>query len=196
MNSVQSDDSTNNTDVNDTQDTKTTFVNELWDWIKSILFALAIVLIIHQFIFNLSTVEGQSMEPTLEENEWLFVNKIIYLTGSPSHGDIVILKDPRGMKQYLVKRIVGVPGDTVEIHNQRLFVNGSRVNEFYTDTLIENGDLAPVTVGEDRYFVMGDNRYKDQSLDSRSNEIGTVPEDLIKGRAQFIIWPLTKVGGL
>lgn len=167
---------------------------ELWDWTKSIIIAFVIVLIIHQFVFNLSKVDGQSMEPTLENKERLFVNRIIYLVGQPSYEDVVILRDPRGGRQYLVKRVVALPGDTIEINNQRLYVNGELKEEPYTATLIEDGDFGPVTVDEDHYFVMGDNRYRDQSLDSR--KLGSVSSHLIKGRAEFIIWPLNKINKL
>lgn len=167
---------------------------ELWDWTKSIIIAFVIVLIIHQFVFNLSKVDGQSMEPTLEDKERLFVNRIVYLIGQPSHGDVVILRDPRGGRQYLVKRVVALPGDTVEIRNQRLFINGELKDEPYTATLIEDGDFGPITVEEDHYFVMGDNRYREQSLDSR--KLGSVSSHLIKGRAEFIIWPLNKISNL
>ena len=79
--------------------------SELWEWIKSIGTALVIVLIIHFFIFNLSTVKGQSMQPTLLDGEWLFINKIGYIIGGPGRGDIVILKDPNnrlGFREFLV----------------------------------------------------------------------------------------------
>lgn len=164
---------------------------EAWDWLKSIALALIVVLIIHQFLFNLSTVKGQSMEPTLEEKEWLFIDKFSYLIGTPKLHDVVILKNSSEYTEkrlFLVKRIVALPGDTVEIRNKELFVNGIPAVESYIDTPIEDGDLGPLVVPAEHYYVMGDNRHQDESKDSRS--FGAVPSDRIKGKAQFILWPV------
>ncbi|HEY0827116.1 MAG TPA: signal peptidase I, partial [Bacilli bacterium] len=98
-------------------------LSEMWDWLKSIVLALIVVLVIHQFVFNLSTVKGQSMEPTLQEKEWLFIDKFSYLMGKPKLHDVVILKNTSEYTEkrlYLVKRIVALPGDTVEIRNKEL----------------------------------------------------------------------------
>ncbi|WP_240041361.1 signal peptidase I [Paenibacillus ginsengarvi] len=170
---------------------------ELWDWTKSIAVALFIVILLNMFVFNLSTVKGHSMEPTLREKEWLYVNKIALLIGHPKRGDVVILKDPdmrSAERQYLVKRVVAIPGDKVEIKGGKLFVNGEPVAEPYTDIKIEDGDRSPVVVEEGRYFVMGDNRHQGASKDSRI--FGTVEEKLIQGRADFILWPPRQMGGL
>lgn len=169
------------------------FWAELWDWMKSIAVALVLVFLIHQFVFNLSTVRGHSMEPTLAEGEWLFINKIGYLVGEPQLGDIVIFKDPDPLEvnpQYLVKRVVGVAGDKVEIHRGQLYRNGVPVDEPYTDTAIQGGEFAAVRVGEDQLFVMGDNRHRGASKDSRV--LGTIPESRVKGRAQLILWPISR----
>jgi signal peptidase I len=194
MNLMQGNDPENEVSSSEHEEAKINFAAELWDWTKSILLALAIVFIIHQFIFNLSKVEGHSMEPTLEDKERLFVNKIVYLIGEPNYNNVVILKDPRGGKQFLVKRIVAVSGDTVEIRNQQLFVNGEKVDEPYIAAPIEGRDYGPITVDEGHYFVMGDNRHFGESLDSR--DFGAVRSDLIKGRAEYILWPITKMDKL
>ncbi|GKU80596.1 signal peptidase I [Paenibacillus sp. L3-i20] len=169
----------------------------LLDWLKTIVTALVIVLILHYFVFNLSTVDGHSMEPTLEEQEWLFINKLVYLFGSPKVGDIVILKDPQGVaghERFFVKRIVGMPGDRIEISGEKLYRNGEVVDEPYTDTLIEDMNYGPETISEGHYFVMGDNRHAGASLDSRT--FNAVPEKLIQGRADFILWPFDKIKAL
>ena len=171
--------------------------SELWEWTKSIAFAFAIVFIIHMFVFNLSTVKGHSMDPTLADGEWLFINKVGYWIGGPDRGDIVILKDPDGQlgfRQFLVKRIVGLPGDTIEVSNQKLYVNGRELIEPYTDSAIQDGNYGPEKVPPGHYFVMGDNRRQWASTDSRT--FHSVSEDLIKGKAQFVIWPFSKIGGL
>ncbi|XEC93913.1 signal peptidase I [Paenibacillus tarimensis] len=171
------------------------WLTELLDWIKTFAIAVIIVLLLNLLVFNLSTVEGHSMEPTLVEKEWLFVNKAVYLLGKPDRGDVVIVKDPEGRaarKDYLVKRIIGLPGDTVEIRSKQLYLNGELMLEAYTDSDIEDMDLGPFVVEAGTYFLMGDNRHARASRDSRS--FGNVPEELIKGRADFILWPITKMG--
>lgn len=170
---------------------------ELWDWTKSIAVALVIVILLNMYVFNLSTVKGHSMEPTLREKEWLFVNKFSFLIGHPKRGDVVILKDPdmqAAGRQFLVKRVVAIPGDRVEIREGKLYVNGEAVAEPYTDIRIEDGDRRPIVVEEGRYYVMGDNRHQLASKDSRT--FGTVPESAIQGKAEFILWPLRYAGGL
>ncbi|RXZ81276.1 signal peptidase I [Paenibacillaceae bacterium] len=170
------------------------WVKELLDWVKTLAVALAIVLSLHLFVFNLSTVEGHSMEPTLHAKEWLFVNKAVFLFGSPALGDVIIVKDPEigpSGKDYLVKRIIGVPGDIIEIRNRQLYRNNELIVERYTDNPIDGQDMAAVEVGEGSYFLMGDNRHAHASRDSRS--FGTVPRDQIMGRADIILWPITKM---
>jgi signal peptidase I len=177
---------------------KPPWVSELWDWSRTLIIALIMVLLLHFFVFNLSTVKGQSMEPTLYEKEWLFINKYTYtFGGSPERSDVVILKDPSegtAKKEYLVKRVVGIPGDTIEIRQGQLYRNGELVIEPYTDTEIEGLDYGPIKLEAERYFVMGDNRHARASKDSRI--FGPVSLDMIRGRADFILWPIIKLGSL
>ncbi len=156
--------------------------------------ALVLVVLVNLFLFNLSKVEGHSMEPTLVPHEWLFINKIGYRLGEPERGDVVIVHDPSADGEndgkYLVKRVIGIPGDTIEIRGGQLYVNGTLQVEAYTDAAIEDEDYGPAVVEEDRYFIMGDNRHAGASKDSRL--FGTVPGKLIKGEAEFVLWPITK----
>jgi signal peptidase I len=166
---------------------------ELWDWSKALIVAVVIVLLLKAYVFQLSTVKHQSMQPTLYENEWLFINKIVYEFGDPKRGDVIILKDPSmdaTRKEHLVKRVIGVPGDTLEIRNGQLYLNGVLKVEEYTDVKIEDGDYGPVTVTPDHYFVMGDNRHLDASKDSRS--FNEVSRSFIEGRGDLILWPITR----
>ncbi|THF72651.1 signal peptidase I [Cohnella fermenti] len=170
---------------------------ELWDWLRALVVAFVIVVLLRAFVFQLSTVKSISMQPTLYEKQWLFVNKLSYEIGHPSRGDVIILKDPsegEDPKTLLVKRIVGMPGDQLEVRNRQLYVNGVLQIEPYTDAVIEDGDIASFTVSEGHYFVMGDNRHLESSKDSRS--FGEVPESFIKGRADMIIWPISRIGRL
>lgn len=171
---------------------------ELWDWGRTLVIAVTIVLLVHYFVFNLSTVEGHSMEPTLLEKEWLFVNKLSYRFGSPERGDVIILEDPSEngpeKKKFLVKRIIGIPGDTIEIRDRQLYRNGELIIEAYTDSEIDDMDYGPIKIDADKYYVMGDNRHANGSKDSR--EFGPVSRELIQGRADFILWPITKMNAL
>lgn len=176
---------------------KSSFASELWDWVKTIAIAFCIMVLLNMFVFNLSMVKGESMEPTLEASERLFINKIVYRFADPDHGDVVVLKDPSNgpdKKDFLVKRIIGIPGDTVEVKGHALYINGKPQEETYTEVPIEDPDFGPVKLEEDRYFVMGDNRHFQKSKDSR--KFGSVNKSDIVGRAEFIFWPLSKIRGL
>ncbi|MBD0382347.1 signal peptidase I [Paenibacillus sedimenti] len=172
--------------------------HELWDWAKSILVALLVVILVHQFGFNLSTVRGNSMQPTLQEGEWLFVNKAVTYLKAPQRGEVVILKEPAEQlilnHPYLVKRVVAIAGDEVEGRGGVLYVNGAAVQEPYTDSPIADGDFGPTQVGPGHVFVMGDNRQAAASADSR--RFGAVPTSMIQGRAEYILWPISMAAKL
>ncbi|WP_410055639.1 signal peptidase I [Paenibacillus sp.] len=173
------------------------WAEELWEMLKTIVIAFVIMLLLNVFVFNLSMVKGQSMQPTLEEQERLFVDKLVYRLGHPKRGEVVVLKDPSvdaDRKPFLVKRVVAVPGDTVEVRDGELFVNGKPQDEPYTDSAIEDGDMAEVRLGAEEYFVMGDNRHAGRSKDSRY--FGSVKEKWIVGRAEFVFWPIAKIRDL
>ncbi|CAM3673737.1 signal peptidase I [Cohnella lubricantis] len=160
-------------------------------FIRALVIAAAIVSLLQSFVCQLSRVKSISMEPTLYERDWLLADKISLAFGHPRRGDIVILKDPdpdSDQKKLLVKRVVGAPGDRIEARGGRLYVNGMPEAEPYTDSVIEDGDMGPVTVTAGYYFVMGDNRHWGASKDSRS--FGLVPEKTIKARADLIVWPI------
>ncbi|WP_211748378.1 signal peptidase I [Paenibacillus sp. Marseille-Q4541] len=163
---------------------------ELKDWLKTIIIAFVIMLLLNLFVFNISIVKGESMQPTLTEQNRLFINKIIYEFEQPGRQDVIVLHDPSNgpdRKEFLVKRVIGIPGDLIEIRDHVLYVNGEAQNESYTDTIIEDPDFGPIKLQEDHYFVMGDNRHAGMSKDSRS--FGSVTADKIVGRAEFIFWP-------
>ncbi|MGF7049360.1 signal peptidase I [Paenibacillus sp. DS2015] len=170
---------------------------ELWDWIKTMVIVFVIMMLLNVFVFNLSMVRGQSMQPTLVENERLFVNKIVFDFTTPKHGDVIVLRDPsedESKKEFLVKRVIGVPGDTVEVKDHALYVNSQLQQENYIDIEIQDADFDIIELEEDQYFVMGDNRHLGESKDSRV--FGTVKASSIVGRAEFILWPLNKIRGL
>lgn len=193
-NGIASDSSTS---PNKPEQSKPGWKSELWDWVKTVVIVFVIMMLLNVFVFNLSMVKGQSMEPTLVEQERLFVNKIIYDFSSPKQGEVVVLHDPSDddtKKEFLVKRVIGVPGDVVAVKEHKLYLNGELQQEEYIDVSIQDEDFSEITLNEDQYFVMGDNRHQGASKDSRY--FGTVTSDLIVGRAEFVFWPLNKLKGL
>ncbi|MGP4075029.1 signal peptidase I [Halobacillus sp. K22] len=164
--------------------------NEGLEWIKAIVVAIALAFILRTFFFATSIVEGASMDPTLENGERVMFNKIIYYIDEPERGDIVIIEKP--VKSY-VKRIVGQPGDTIEIRDHTLFINGKEQNQPYLNqsAIQSTRDFSEVEVPEGHYFVMGDNR--SISKDSR-NGLGFVEESEIIGRTELVIYPFNEWG--
>lgn len=164
------------------------------EWLKTMVWALIILGILNSWVFNISTVKGQSMQPTLVQQERLFINKLIYKFHSPARGDVIILHDPvlgaQPTSKLLVKRVVAIGGDTIEIRDHQVYINQIKQQEPYTDTIVGDADLAPMTVPEGQYYVMGDNRHQGMSKDSRI--FGTIGLTQIVGRADFIIWPLSQ----
>nr|WP_202395759.1 signal peptidase I [Virgibacillus halodenitrificans] len=159
--------------------------NEWLEWIKAIIIAVLIALFLRTFIFATSIVDGESMYPTLENGERVIFNKIVYLLDEPERGDIVIIERP--LKNY-VKRVIGLPGETIEINGSNLLINGKEVKQSYLteEALRQTGNYGPIEVPPDSYFVMGDNRAI--SKDSR-NGLGFIEEGNIIGRSEFIIFP-------
>ncbi|MGG1572658.1 signal peptidase I [Fictibacillus sp. NRS-1165] len=166
--------------------------NELFSWIKSIVFALVLVYIIKTFFFAPYMVEGASMSPTLHNHDKLYVNKIIYSLSEPKIGDIVIIK---GTDKRYVKRVIGVEGDTIQVHSDKLLVNGKQVKEPYLSKNKKDArslgvylteDFGPIKIPKGKIFVMGDNRLN--SMDSR-NGLGLINISSVEGRSEVVIYP-------
>ncbi len=166
-------------------------------WSKEIIIALILVWLILTFVAQNSTVYGSSMAPTLENGEMILMNKFIYRISEPQRGDIIVFTydDPIQGEEYLIKRVIGLPGDTIEILDGIVYINGTAYDESkYLDMSTEiSGDISyPFLVPENSYFVMGDNRAN--SKDSRFSEVGVVSKDQIVGKASIRFWPLDKIG--
>lgn len=155
-----------------------------------ILIVLAVCLaeLMLQFGVACSIVNGNSMFPTLHDGDRLLVNKFQFLWQAPSTGDVITFQDPMQPNHYLVKRVVGVPGDVIEIRSGVVKRNGKKLKENYIDTQIQDGNYGPVHVKEKTVFVMGDNRHRYASRDSRYQSIGLVPFRLIDGKVEWILW--------
>ncbi len=183
------------------------------DVVFNIAVIVAIVAGIRTFLVSPFQVEGNSMLSTLEDREYIVINKFAYFVGDPERGDIVVFRPPNEPRKFYVKRVIGVPGDTVEIRNGRVYVRpaGSDEEQELSESYLDErnrlrtfrhppngGDTTPVTytVPNDQYFLLGDNRQG--SHDSRSFTADGaahpfVPDESIKGRVWFVALPITKI---
>ena len=167
---------------------------EILSWVFYIAFVLVLTWVIITFVGQRTRVDGRSMMNTLHDGDNLIVEKLSYRFGDPERFDIIVFP-PTGKKEYYIKRIIGLPGETVQIdENGNIYINGELLEENYGAETIQNPGRAakPITLGDDEYFVMGDNR--NNSKDSRSEEVGNVKRSQIIGRAWLRIWPLNKFG--
>jgi signal peptidase I len=171
---------------------------ELLDWLKYILIAVLIGLLLVVFVVQRNSVIGQSMVPTLHENDQLLVEKVTKWFGGIDYGDIITistknLKDHEG-EPNIIKRVVGKPGDQIEIREDGVYRNGAKLAETYlpqgTETRIRNLAYVKVTLGPDQYYVLGDNR--EVSLDSRS--FGPVGKSSIIGEVLIRFYPFKDFG--
>jgi signal peptidase I len=160
---------------------------EIWAWVKTIASAAVYAVLIVTFGFQVARVEGMSMAPTLEDQDRLIVNKLIYRIMSPHKGDIVMLYYPRNPDKSFVKRVIGEEGDLVRIVDGRVYVNDVPLNDDYVpNEFRSHDDWGPEMIQEGYYFVMGDHR--NNSSDSR--HWGLVPKKYIIGKVQVRWWPL------
>ncbi|MCI9387012.1 MAG: signal peptidase I [Lachnospiraceae bacterium] len=158
-------------------------VKEILSWIFWI-FVSVLLAVVTVFCVGMKTsVIGSSMEPSLYNGQEIFLNRLVYKVASPRAGDVVVfLPNGNEKSHYYVKRVVGVPGDKLYIKSGMLYVNGEVVEEYFNDRIAEPGILEnEVTLGEDEYFVIGDNC--NSSEDSRSANVGTVRKSYIIGKA-------------
>lgn len=167
---------------------------EIFEWIKVFALAIVFAFIITQFI-KPTLVRGDSMYSTLEEGDYLIINRMSYKFKEPQHGDIIVfesdLQQEDGKSKDLVKRVIGVEGDRVEIKNSKVYVNGKELDEPYIHDENTDGDIDTV-VPKDCVFVLGDNR--EISLDSRYDSVGFINESDILGKVFVRLYPFNKVG--
>lgn len=166
---------------------------ETADWIVSIVSALLVVLVLRMFVFQFVHVDGGSMLETLQDRDILFVT--MYDRFRPDgfdYGDVVICNYP-GARGYRVKRIMGKPGDTIAVINGVTYRNDEPLEEPYVDpSHAALTNFGPVTVPEDTFFVMGDNRAV--SKDSRSSQVGPIAKSEVKGKVRYIVFPFQDIG--
>jgi signal peptidase I len=169
------------------------FHRELRIWSRDLFLALCFAVVIIVFLYQPVKVEGTSMAPLISDQERIFINKIVYRFEPISRGDVVVFWYPLDRSKSFIKRVVGLPGESVDIRQGRVYVNGERLLEPYVPPqYFDASNFGPVHVSDGEYFVMGDHR--DSSNDSRV--FGTVPASFIYGKAVFAYWPMDHFGSL
>lgn len=165
------------------------------EYAKPILFALLLAILITSMI-RPTLVREYSMYPTIVPYSYIIVNKTPYIFGMPAFGEIIVFRTDidteHGEGRRLIKRVIGVEGDIIEIKNETVYRNGSALEEEYIYGGTTPGEMEPVTVSEGHVFVMGDNR--PVSLDSRDAAVGEVALEDIIGRADFRLFPFSQIG--
>ncbi len=159
----------------------------LWDTLETLLIALVLFLSINTVSARIR-VEGHSMMPTLEDGEFILVNRLSYKFGAPQRGDIIVFHYPRNPSEEYIKRVIGLPGDRIQVKGGTVYVNDRPLEERYTAAPPRYEGQWEIPEGE--LFVLGDNR--NNSSDSHS--WGTVPLDYVVGKATFVYWPASRVG--
>nr|WP_246021448.1 signal peptidase I [Paenibacillus lentus] len=178
--------------------------NEALEWLKAIVIAVVLVLLIRWLLFAPFIVDGESMQPNFQTSERIIVNKILYDIRAPKHGEVVVFHVPSQGRDF-IKRVIGIPGDTVQIEGDTVMVNGEVVDETYIKDVVNekhnnnqlyntegnfpNEFVQESTVPAGHIFVLGDNR--SNSTDSR--RIGFVPYEDVIGRAELVFWPLPDI---
>ena len=159
------------------------------EWVAIIAGALVVAFVVKTFLVQAFYIPSGSMLPTLQEQDRVLVNKLSYDLHDVHRGDIVVFKGPeqaKGQVKDLIKRVIGLPGDTVEAHDGQIFINGQTLREPYLGPGITTGPLEPQHIAPHHYWVMGDNR--GNSKDSRF--FGAIDKSLIIGRAFVRVWPV------
>jgi signal peptidase I len=168
------------------------------EWAKVLGISVVLAIGIRQFLAEARFIPTESMLPTLQVDDRLIIEKVSYYFKSPARGDVIVFHPPDGLRQQqpnfndaLIKRVIGLPGETLYISGGQVFVNGQPISESYIAEA-PNYEWGPAQIPDGEYFVLGDNR-------NRSNDShfwGYVPEDKVIGRAAFRFWPLNRIGGI
>lgn len=166
----------------------------IWDFLKIAIIAAAIVLPIRYFLFQPFIVKGESMIPNLQQGNYLIIDEISHKIGELKRGEIIVFRYPLDAKQRFIKRIIGLPGETVKVKDGKIAISKNGENlvldeiKYLPNVLSTEGDVE-ISLGEDQYFVLGDNRQF--SFDSRM--WGVLPEKDIIGRAVFRVYPFSEM---
>ncbi len=178
------------------EEKKPGILREILGFLIYVGIVVGITFFIITFVGQRTYVSGSSMENTLSHGDNLIVDKITYRFSDPKRYDIIVFPFRHEENVYYIKRIIGLPGETVQIQEGSIYINGEILSESYGREVMKSAGLAedPITLGEGEYFVLGDNR--NDSMDSRDPGVSTIHRDEIIGRAWVRIWPLDEIGVL
>lgn len=165
---------------------------EVSQWCISIIIAVAIALVLHNYVFQIVRVKGASMEPTLHTGERMVITRFTYLFTEPHRHDVVVTHYPDDNQSY-VKRIIATGGETLQILDGNVYIDGVVLDEPYIKEAVL-ADYESTVVPEGKYIVLGDNR--NNSRDSRAYGVGPIDKSMIVGKVQLVIWPMNKIHGL
>lgn len=179
---------------NVTEESKKKTLSYIKEAICYVILFVVCIFIIPRYVAQRTVVSGGSMNDTLYSKDNLIVEKLSYRFDNPSRYDIIIFYPFEGDDEYYVKRVIGLPGETIQIKDGMVYINGELLGEKFGKDIILDPGIAkePITLGEDEYFVLGDNR--NNSRDSRESDIGVVNKKQIKGHVLLRIWPLKHFG--
>jgi signal peptidase I len=167
------------------------FRDELRSWTRDLLIAVGLAAVIIIFLYQPVKVEGTSMVPLLSDQERIFVNKFVYRFEPIHRGDVVVFWYPLDRSKSFIKRVVALPGETVEMRDGKLYVNGELLSEqFVPREYMDSSTFGPYRLPAEHYFVMGDHR----SSSNDSRVFGPVPREAIYGKAVFAYWPFDRFG--
>lgn len=175
-------------------DEKPNVLRELLGMLVYVGIVLVITFLIITFVGQRTHVSGESMENTLDDGDQLIVDKLTYRFHDPERFDIIVFPFRYKENTYYIKRIIGLPGETVQILDGKIYIDGAELNESYGREVMQDAGTAaePITLGDDEYFVLGDNR--NYSSDSRDPSVGVIHRKELVGRAWLRIWPLDSFG--
>jgi len=163
----------------------------LHSWVRDLCISVLISLFIILFVYQPVKVEGGSMEPGLEDQERIFINKLAYRLENIERGDVIVFRYPRDTRKNFIKRVIGLPGDRVRVTDGHVYLNGRLVPEPYVpEEYLDSRSYSEVRVPADCYYVLGDHR----SMSDDSRDFGPVSRNLIYGKAVFGYWPMEKMG--
>lgn len=169
-------------------------LGELVGWLLYIAVILGLTFLIITFVGQRTRVDGSSMETTLSDGDNLIVDKISFRFRDPNRYEIIVFPYQYKEHTYYIKRIIGLPGETVQVVDGYVYIDGEQLDEHYGNEVMENAGIAeePITLGSDEYFVLGDNR--NHSSDSRDPSVGILTRDQLIGRAWIRIYPFDQMG--
>ncbi len=173
---------------------KNLLLSIIWAFLYFVII-MSLCILLANFGFQRTVVEGASMQPTLSSGDNVLVNKFSYYFAEPERYDIIVFAYDKGNNVYYIKRIIGLPGETVQIIGGYVYINGEILEDdvYGLEPIISAGIAAqPITLGDGEYFVLGDNR--NESSDSRVADVGIVYRNQIEGKAWLRIWPLESIG--